>query len=574
MTPPDAVCLPATALAIICDRIARDPEPLLSLSSRVMTLLALRRVDTEARDAVSHHGIRMLSGKDEREVIAPSAEVLARASDVEIRRLEHYYSTWERGRSTAARPLAVERLLALGDGDGALLKLCWLRKALRSRESHTITASSARVKYRLSKEDLEALGPSPYLVDFVLDAAIRRHGSSARMAARDAGIMLSSERRAATIAMRSSRRIGLWAGEFFEGVAEEDLTLLRGSLSSSPSSSLPDEKEEEATAIERYARSGADADLASARALLDAALAAMKARRLELSTEAQPWPAHELRLVPPEVTRAYTNYVLKGGQDDKEAVLGCSARWSEVLELWKDAPLLDDGSRWPWPRLGADHKALCTSSRRWLGDPTTGREWAWADIELARSRWQEVAGPLVGACVVGMTRSRRAFVLNSAWEQCKRFASIATPPPNELQELFRPSIASVLTLASSRYVDVMWVTTVRNGLIPLIGGQLALAPETWRIAAATIGGVFDRYEEPLPDGPELVGIVKAAWDAAISASATIASASASSPGSCSGCQANHRSRYCHNHRCKTCCRKHENDGGRHCCYHDRIRVHN
>ena len=332
MTDEQHESMPRLALMHVCMSIASDPEPLLSLSMRLRTLLSLAAIDRETREVVVTLALPCLEDASvpsedrarHKAAERPTLARLAYVSDHKLFRLREDMcaapSGWFMGAVKGRRRATVDRILDAAERFWALIPL---KAELRRRRADLLTAKQARVQFRLRPADI---GPGSALHrEDLLDAALRRHGSTAALERHDAAIRTSAERRCATAILRAARREELRASS---GLVQSDWLQLIAS------------RVDVVDLVRVYERKGVAPARDAALAIVALAAGELDARRTELRS--LPWPS-QAWLVPRDVTLARQEYIAFASESALATVHDTSARWTHVLDVWAGASATESG---------------------------------------------------------------------------------------------------------------------------------------------------------------------------------------------------------------------------------------
>jgi LRP1 type putative zinc finger protein len=361
--------VPSSVLEHVSEATVADREPLFSLSHRVRTLLALRSVDRSLRDTVDRRSLPALMVSEDlvpANARGPSyrhsndLEHLAGLTDVALRSLAYTLGHRPAGQQTR-RPELITWLRASPPSRFALLPL---KGALQEQRRKWMGITVAMESYHLRRSDLPQNLRPPRLDD-VIDAALRRHGSSLRMAEYRHKTTMASLRRSATLALRARRTAEVEAapqdelGDWEVGVAEANAP------------------------VSAYVRLGGEARLAAARAAIEAHVSAIRSRRVWIRAQ----PLHRMLVLAPAgldlsaASDAADTYVALGTDTDRMLVETTSARVDELERAWGGAPLLEGVSG----ALRCPHAAAAANELVHDGDASA--------TETLRSAWDALAGP-------------------------------------------------------------------------------------------------------------------------------------------------------------------------------------
>jgi hypothetical protein len=335
--------IPRLAMMHVCMSIASDPEPLLSLSMRLRTLLNLAAVDRETREVVVALALPCLEDasvpSDDRArhkaAKRPTLARLAYVSDHKLFRLREVMcaapSGWFMGAADGRRRATVDRILDAAERFWALIPL---KAELRRRRSDLLTAKQARMQFRLRPADIAACAQLAVAAGMpglgmrredLLDAALRRHGSTAALERHDAAIRTSAERRCATAVLRAARREDLRTSS---GLVQADWLQLMAS------------RVDVVDLVRVFERKGVVPAREAALAVVALAAGELDARRTELRS--LPWPP-QAWLVRSAVTMARQEYIAFASESALATVHETSARWTHVLEVWAGASATESG---------------------------------------------------------------------------------------------------------------------------------------------------------------------------------------------------------------------------------------
>ena len=212
----DAEYLPRAALMHVCLCIATDPEPLLTLSARLRTLMALSGVDRAMRidvhavavPALVESFVPIAQVRRHKSTTRPTTETLVRESDAGVRKI----ASDTQCRSPLSevgfsrRKMLVDRLLEVSASD-VMWALVPVKAELRKLRSMSIRSlAEARSVYRLRAKDLVGFTRGGLLCEDLADIALARHGSWANMQRAKKTADEIARKRAMTISDAAARR--------------------------------------------------------------------------------------------------------------------------------------------------------------------------------------------------------------------------------------------------------------------------------------------------------------------------------------------------------------------------------
>jgi hypothetical protein len=375
---------PASALVHVCDAVARDPEPLLTLSQRARTLCELRSLDRSTRLQVDGSSLPALSAKfappsrRSRATSVPDMADIARMTDGSLRALA---SDLGLGGLQGRRLPRASLVQCMVDLSAWMLVIMPIKQELADGRIRVMNTKIAMETYRLRRADLPhglPYRPRTMRLDDIIDAALRRHGGQRGLVAYDARVHRTAERRAETIAQRARRLSDVAAASEGE---EED-----GDRSAAMA--------EADLLVHCYTRRGGAERLRAARSAVADFTLARRARRALF--QALPWPSADSRaarlLIEGGVAGdAAEAYIASGIDADRAVVEAISERWLELLRLWEGAALLAhapgdcvEDALAACPRASEAAQELVHD-----GDPEAAETW--------RRAWDATAAPLHAA---------------------------------------------------------------------------------------------------------------------------------------------------------------------------------